>query len=268
MNYRKIIIGIIIIVCIVSINFAIYWQFFRRDEKVQIPVEQVEEAKIIKDFNNLFNNKLNSKDDISNMNKINQTQEIIYTIYNKNESKEGTYELNVNIPAININTEKIININNQIETIFKTKAENILRNVEEKTIYSVEYTAYINSNILSLVIKSTLKEGDNPQRVIVKAYNYNLSTNEELKFSQMLEIKGLSTKSVQNQVREKIQESIKQSNQLESMGYTVYKRNIDDDMYKIENTSNYFLGANGILYIVYPYGNQNNTSEMDVLQFN
>ena len=52
--------------------------------------------------------------------------------------------------------------------------------------------SYINTNILSLVIKSTLKEGNNPQRVIIQTYNYNLSTNEEVTFSQMLEIKELT----------------------------------------------------------------------------
>ena len=36
-------------------------------------------------------------------------------------------------------------------------------------------------------------------------------------------------------------------------------------MYKLENTNNYIIGENGLLYIIYAYGNNNYTSEVDIV---
>ena len=49
------------------------------------------------------------------------------------------------------------------------------------------------------------------------------------------------------------------------LGFLRYQRNPDDDMYSINNVSEFFLGADNALYIVYAYGNQNHTSEMDIV---
>ena len=268
MKTRKIIFGIIAVICIVAVNFSIYWQFFRKKGNEPSVTPVIEEAKIISDFNQLFNNSINYQGvNITVNNKIDQMQDLIYTAYSNKERKEDKYELNVNIPAININSNNVININSQIENIFRTKANNILLQTIDKTIYSVEYTAYINTNILSLVIKSTLKEGNNPQRVIVKTYNYNLSTGEELTLAQILEIKGLSRDSVENEIQKKIKEANEKATQFENLGYNVYTRDLTSNMYQVGNTGNYFLGEKNMLYIIYPYGNQNNTSEMDVILF-
>ena len=37
-------------------------------------------------------------------------------------------------------------------------------------------------------------------------------------------------------------------------------------MYDVKNVNNYIIGPEGIIYIVYAYGNTNNTSEMDVIE--
>ncbi len=51
-----------------------------------------------------------------------------------------------------------------------------------------------------------MKEGNNPQRVIVQTYNYNLSTNEEVTFNQLLEIKGIKESTFENSVLNKVKE--------------------------------------------------------------
>ena len=52
------------------------------------------------------------------------------------------------------------------------------------------------------------------------------------------------------------------------MGYdNLYTRNLDDEIYTIDGSGTYFLGNDMKLYIVYPYGNQNYTSVMDVVLF-
>ena len=39
------------------------------------------------------------------------------------------------------------------------------------------------------------------------------------------------------------------------------------DEFKIENATEYFLGKNGYLYVIYAYGNDDFTSELDVIIF-
>ena len=126
---------------------------------------------------------------------------------------------------------------------------------------------YINSNILSLVIKSTLKEGNNPQRVIIQTYNYNLSTNEEMTLNQLIEIQGLNKSAVENKIINKINSSNNDAETLKRLGYNVYIRNTSSDIYKVENTSNFILGKDNHLYILYPYGNSNFTDVVDVIIF-
>ncbi|MDE5831192.1 MAG: hypothetical protein K2H53_06295, partial [Clostridia bacterium] len=127
------------------------------------------------------------------------------------------------------------------------------------------YTAYLNESILSLVIKATLKEGDNAQRVIVKAYTYNISTNQEVSLKDMINIKGLDSNKVENEIKKTVEDAINYSEHLSSLGYESYKRNLKNDMYSIENSNNYFLGPNGSIYIIYAYGNMNFTTEKDIV---
>lgn len=267
---RMIVFGIIIAICIVAVNLAIYEQFFKvpnNDSSTEVtPV--VEEAKILKDFNEIFNNEIDYQIyEIQGLSKVDNTKDMIYTGYENNEIKQGSYELDVKIPVININSSTASNINNEIENIFETKATNTLIGTSVETIYTVEYQAYINSNILSLVIKSTLKEGENPQRVIVKTYNYNLSTNETLELSQILGIKNLDRTAVEKEISNKIEEANQQAQRLQELGYSVYKRDVTNSIYQVENTTNFFLGENNSLYILYPYGNSENTSEIDIILF-
>ena len=42
-------------------------------------------------------------------------------------------------------------------------------------------------------------------------------------------------------------------------------RDYTSDMYSINNVTEYFMGKDNALYIIYAYGNENNTNEMDVV---
>ena len=48
------------------------------------------------------------------------------------------------------------------------------------------------------------------------------------------------------------------------MGYDVFSRDLNSKIYKIENIENYFI-YNNILYIIFAYGNEEITSEMDLI---
>ena len=51
------------------------------------------------------------------------------------------------------------------------------------------------------------------------------------------------------------------------MGYNIFDRDYKSALYKMQNTTGFFLGEQGYLYLIYAYGNQNFTSEMDLIVF-
>lgn len=265
-NSRKIFIIGIISICIICINVSVFLTIVAKDDNNMNEVI-VDTVALSENFSNIFDNKLNSQGyNISMINKVDTTKDLIHTNYNAIEKVEGRYDINASIPNININTSKIQNINKEIEEIFYSKINDILLQTSDvETIYSVKYKAYINDNILSLIIISNLKEGDNPQRLIIKTYNYNISSNEELNINQLLDYRFLTSKDVQSKIDDVIQEAAKTAATYQELGYNKYLRNTEDEIYKVENSQVFFLGAGKSLYIIYPYGNTNYTSEYDLV---
>lgn len=266
---RNIIFIVIIIICVLALSYGIYFQVFVKSKDVIVTPPPVIVDYV--EFDDLFDNSMHISGDksLSNIAKIDQTKDIIYSSYTLNEVYEGKYDIKASIPMINVNNEKIINIDKEITSIFYNKLNNILDNSKkadaQNSIYSVSYGAYVNENILSLVIKATLKEGNNPQRLIMKGYTYNLSTNEEIALKDMLIIKGIDKSLVETEINRKVQESINYTNNMASLGYEIYKRDINSSIYKVDNIDNYILGPNGTIYIIYAYGNANYTTENDIV---
>lgn len=270
-NVRVIVFCIIIVFCIFSINFGVYWQFFRKTDSLENPANPtVNYEQLAKDFTNIFRNTLDYQGynvNISGITKINADKDLIYTWVSKQSSVDNKYELNLNIPRVNISNTSVEKFNDKIKELYVNKANDIILHSTDNTFYTVEYMGYINTNILSLVIKSTLKEGNNPQRIIIETYNYNLSTNDEVTFNQLLEIKGIQESAVKNAVLNKVQTSNIEAETLKNLGYNVYIRDLSSDIYEISNTLTFLLGADNHLYVIYPYGNANYTDEMDVIVF-
>ena len=273
-DIRTITVISVIVICIFSIIYGIYYQIESYKQKqlnelIEQGAQQAGEQTQIVEFDDLFDNSINYQGNNVAVNKIESHEELVYTVY---ELKDDAYGVNVKIPTININNEKIMDINKEISSIFQEKANQILLNTDEEikkqTIYNVEYTAYVNENILSLVIRASLKEGTNIQRVIVQTYTYNLSTNEEMTLGNILNIEGKSTKDVQTEIYNTIQEAIDNSQNLSALGYSTVNRDINDSMYLVENSNNYFLGPDGVIYIIYAYGNASYSSEKDIVVIN
>lgn len=272
MDVRKIMIIIVAVICIAALGFGIYYEIFKDNIKVNQSTNNTAggtTSSETKEFDDLFDNEMNYQGySVNDQVKIDQTKELVYTNYSLTEIYENKYDIKANIPFININSEKIANINKEINTIFQEKANSIIANKDKGTaasIYTVDYTAYLNQNILSIIIKSTIREGGNVQRLIIKAYTYNLSTDEIIPLSNMLEIQAKDTQTVENDIRKVIQESISYTDNLAAIGYTVYERDINSTIYKVENSNNYFLGPNNTIYIIYAYGNSSFTSEKDIV---
>ena len=79
-----------------------------------------------------------------------------------------------------------------------------------------------------------------------------------------MKIKYLDAKLLESEIKREIENSQEQAEQLKELGYNIFSRNVADEMYKVENADNYFL-YNGYLYIIYAYGNNNDTGEMDIV---
>ena len=267
-NWRKIFVISIIVICIILINLTVYFKFIERDKTARkIEYITVDSAALKENFNNIFDNKIEYQNsNTTSAIKKDLNKELVYTNYIKQSRKNGQYDININIPYININNSIIDNANKEIEKIFYAKADEIQKKESKtETIYSVKYKAYVNDNILSLVISSNLKEGSNSQRLIIKTYNYNISSNELLNINRALDYRNLNSKEVQNTITETIKESQRTSSAYQELGYSKFLRDVNDDMYKLENTNVFFLGEGKALYILYPYGNSNYTTELDLV---
>lgn len=268
----------IVIICIISIGIGVYAQIFYpnsendalmigKDNSAIIQANEAEEQAKNK-FNTMFTNTLEyTTQNIANKAvRRYSNKDLVYTSNQYIKEEKDKYELNVNIPYLNIVSDNADKINTQIEQIFVSKLSQIVSAQQiDYTIYNIDYVAYVNSNIISLAIKATLKEGNNPQRVIITTYNYNTDNGNIVALDELLSLKQINKTSLQSKINKEIEEKSKNSEDLSNIGYSVYKRNPDDNMYKIENTSTYFLADNGYIYIVYPYGNNNNTSEYDLI---
>lgn len=231
--------------------------------EIQLPKNHKKKSKC--GFASLFTNE--PLETNSNIQKLDASKQLIYTAFHIEEQKEN-YEVKIDIPVININGTIPTKFNNMTQTIFVNKAAEILNNQNtNKVIYSVSYAGFINGDILSLVIQSTLKEGSNPQRVIVQTYNYDMATGEEVKLVDLLAKRNIIQSDASKKINDIIQKAKEDAQTLVQSGYTVYNRDLNNKMYQLENITTYFLGTDGELYIIFAYGNNNFTSEMDIVLY-
>ena len=278
MKNPKVLYILISIFCVFAIIAGIYAQFIdgnSNENTVQTGsdaniVQEKTQQEISNDFTALFTNTLNLGGfDTTGIAKLDNTKEIVYSAYDVERNTEN-YELNLHIPVININSELSNTFNRSTLTTFINKANEIIEKNDSSmpTLYSVDYAAFINDNVLSVVIKSTLKEGDSSQRIMVQTYNYNLSTNTEVPIIDLITMKQLNRDEVNNKIMQVVSAAAQEDQTLQDMGYNqVYVRDLTNEMYIVENAGAYFLGANRDLYIVYAYGNAEFTSKMDIIYF-
>ena len=262
-----IIIGIIL-VCSIAIAIGIYAQVTNskitktKGEKIEANYEDLKN-----NFDTIFTNTVNKEGAINVENANVNYDELIETKYNVNEKKETKYSIVAKIPLFKKETETTKKINQEIFNTFGGKIVDIITNSNTDTIYNLGYVGYINDNILSLVIKCTLKEGTKAQRTIIQTYNYNMDEDRIVTLDEIMQKRNLDKEKVQNQITQEITKLSKQNASFANQGYNVYVRNPNDDIYKVENTPNFFLGKNKTLYLVYAYGNNDYTSETDLVIF-
>lgn len=258
---------IIISICIIAILATVIIQIVKnKPEKEGNDVDTSYLQKYKDDFDKIFTNKVNYlKNNEYKIDRIDESKQIIYTGYTNKENKVSDYNLDVNIPYINIKNSVIEKFNKDIRDTFEQKAKDVLSTQSQNIIYTVDYSAYITNNMLSLVVRSTLKEGENPQRDIVQTYNYDLTEKKEISFEDLLNFRGITRQEAGNKIKSEIKTVENKINELSQLGYKVYLRDSNSDIYKLDNITEYFIGEDNVIYVIFAYGNQNNTSEMDIV---
>lgn len=260
---------VLLIICILAVVVVVGVQILGDDvvnnlfgiNKLVKRTEQ-EEAELKANFENIFDNKF---DDIKNyeVQKMENDKDIVYTNYYK-EEKNNKYEMNVNLPYINIKNKVVQNFNQEISSTFEAKAEEIIKDTDKKAIYTVKYKANIENDILSLVIYSDLKQDSSAQRVIIQTFNFNLEDNKELTLDDVIKIYDLNKNEVQDKIDKDIKLEQKKSEDLMGLGYNVFSRDLKSEIYKVENVKEYFIYNNNI-YVIFAYGNEKATSEKDIV---
>ena len=263
---------IIIAICVIAIIVAVCIQILGNDftnkisgvNKLKAKTEE-EEQLLRNNFDNIFSNGLQIQDELTtDITKIDNNSDYVITNYSNNEKVIGSYELNVNIPYINIDNDIIKQYNEEIKSIFTEKAQSILETKNQNYIYSVEYQAYIENNILSLIIRSNLKQGANAQQLVIQTYNFDLINKKEITLNDEIETLGLDKEEVQKQIRNEVKKEQEKAEDLSELGYDIYRRDSESDYYLIDNSNIFFLHEQN-LYIIYPYGNNALTTEMDLV---
>ncbi len=273
-NKKQIILYLVIaIICIISIIIAFYVQFYARidigkimgiESELTYGKKSGEETESLEmNFDQLFTNSIEGENDLSNSKKKDEEKPIVYTEIEKKETKVNNYDVEVHIPHINIDNEIADEYNNEIKT-FVNKTNEILNANNNNAIYLVEYVATIQNDILSVMIKSNLKEGSSAQRLIIETFNYDLRNNKKITLEELLKVERLNINDVQTKINDAIKTEQKRVEDLEKLGYSRYNRDTSSDMYKIENTNVFYMSKDAI-YILYPYGNENLTNDLDMI---
>lgn len=272
---RVIFLIVVILICIIAIILGIYSQYFYQYSDTDpfmlgIHVGKAktseEYAELKANFLNLFTNELHINSESIRIDKKEPTQSVVFTGNTLDLQDEAYYDVNINLPYLNIDSEEAAKINTEINNYSQT-ALAISRTSSQYTIYNVSYVAYINENIVSIVIKENSKYGNGSERVKIKTYCYDISTNSEITLKDLIELKKTDEETVQENIDNTIQTSYENSQAIANEYGTEVVRDPTDDMYKIENTENYFLTDDGYVYIIYDYGEYTETNEMDIIIF-
>lgn len=274
---RFIVYGVITVICILAIFAGVYVLVFKKqtignltnntnqtNTSTEDPIVQTKNS-----FLDLFKNYfVSSNYKATNIEKMYQDKELVFEELTYKEKKDNVYDLELHVPVINIKSDLATKYNKTTQSIFLDKANKIIENTssDKYTVYSVSFTSYINNDILSLAIMANLKEGDKPQRLMIQTYNYNLMTEEEVTINDIITLRGLDARVIDKKIADEVKKANDDALGVSASGYEIYTRDLTSDMYKTQNVSIFIQGPNGELYIIYPYGNKENTSAIDVIQ--
>lgn len=258
-------------ICILAIAIVISIQVLGKDMANQIfgvksltNKTQEQEQNLKDNFDHIFQNTLEGTTEGMDISKINKEKDLVYTGFEGQKKVENSYDIKVAIPYLNIDHEVIKQYNKEISKTFKDKVISTLNTQNKNIIYTVEYQAHVQDSILSVMIRSSLKQGASAQRVIIQTYHFDLQNKKQVTLKEILEKYGLQENEVENKIRQEIAVEQQKAEDLQALGYNIFTRDSKSDDYKIESAKEFFIYQNNI-YILYAYGNDSVTSEMDLV---
>lgn len=180
--------------------------------------------------------------------KIDEKKEIVYSVFDK-EYDYFDEKTQVEIPAFNINTEEIKELNSKIEEEYQEIAEAN----EEFGSTEVTYEYYVNDDIVSLVLKKSYLEAS---QETYEVYNVNQKTGTVLEKEDILTAKNITEDAYETKIAEQI--SAKFDENMESFKETAeYKRakqkNDSKENCSLENTEVYINEEGKLSYIANVY---------------
>ena len=241
-------VGVILLIIILIVAIVLIKSNKKKDiVEVENKKVEIDPNKLETDFKNLFDNKGNL---------------YVKTLYDIKVEDSGKYDIMAKIPYAQINDKIDGIINKRIHDLFVKTLLTIYDKSEQNTRLEINYTSSVNQDNISVIIKCIFKNGSNPQRTIIKTFNYRLTDFEEIKVTDILSKE--QQEKVQKEIYDRIDSEIEKENRRAELGYSTYKRDARSDIYLIENASEFFVKDN-ILYIIYSYGNSSYTSTTDII---
>ena len=90
---------------------------------------------------------------------------------------------------------------------------------------------------------------------------------KKVEFQDIMKIKNLDTATVQDKITRQMQGKQSEAKALQDLGYPAYIRDLRSERYDVENISNFFMDDNNNVYVIYAYGNSENTDVIDIIIF-
>lgn len=180
--------------------------------------------------------------------KIDEEKEIVYSVFDK-EYDYFDEKTQVEIPAFNINTEEIKELNSKIEEEYQEVAEAN----EEFGATEVTYEYYVNDDIVSLVITKTYLEAS---QITYEVYNVNQKTGTVLEKEDILTAKNITVDDYEVEIAKQISAKFEENTAAfkEMGGYEELKeKNNSKENCSLENTEVYINEEGKLSYIANVY---------------
>ena len=101
----------------------------------------------------------------------------------------------------------------------------------------------------------------------MRTYNYSLTEEKLLTLKDLIALKKDTVENVQAKITSEIKTAYTNAKIIAAEYGNLYERDVDGDMYKVENANTFFLTDDGYVYVIYAYGNNDYTNEMDIVIF-
>lgn len=192
---------------------------------------------------NNIQEELNANEENNKIAKIDESKEIVYSVYKENFKSSLDETVTTDIPAFNINTEEIKNLNAEILNKYKPDEADM-------TIPNTSYKYYENDNIISVIIDRTTTETSYDE---YNVYNVDKSTGKQLSKDEVISNKNLEKENYEETILSQMEkicsESYKDVTGADEFIKEANSKTTSKDNCSLEKTKPY-IGENGVLHYV------------------